>query len=255
MKIGIFDSGVGALSVYREVRKAFPKVDIDYFGDTLRMPYGSKTPEEIQKFTLEIGTYLVKEGAEALIIACNTATAYGLNALEKAFPEIPVYGMIEPGARLAVKRTKNKKIGLLATKGTVNSGAYDKALQKQNFDGKLCKVGAGLLAPIVEEGFGDHPGTKKFLETYLKPFTEEDTLILGCTHFPVLEEFIKEILPEVVLINPAFGVVEDIKNKMDNKGKGQTRFKISGDIQNFSAVASKILGEKISAEFVEKVIL
>ena len=95
MKIGIFDSGVGALSVYREVRKAFPKVDIDYFGDTLRMPYGSKTPEEIQKFTLEIGTYLVKEGAEALIIACNTATAYGLNALEKAFPEIPVYGMIE----------------------------------------------------------------------------------------------------------------------------------------------------------------
>ena len=222
---GIFDSGLGGLTVLKEVRKKYPLLDMDYIADTANNPYGTRTPEEVARFSLALGEYLIDLNAEALIIACNTATAYGLKLLRERFPQIPIYGMIEAGAKMAANTTKTGKIGLLATEGTVKSGAYQNALKKISEEIDCVARPGTRIVSLVEQGVDRNSiEAGKILDMYLKDFKDVDTLILGCTHFPVFEKEIQAKLSEVRLVNPALGVMEEMENKLRNEGEWKFNF-------------------------------
>lgn len=205
LRVGIFDSGVGGLTVVREVRRILPHLDILYFGDTARVPYGNKSPETIVRFSREIGNFLVAEGIEILVIACNTSSATALDRLAAELP-VPVLGMIEPGAQMAVSATRNRKIGLIGTRATVASGAYVKAVHRLAPDVEVVCEACPLFVPLVEEGWAIDPVAAEIAQRYLAPVLERgvDTLILGCTHYPVLVPILSEIAgPAVTLVSSA----------------------------------------------------
>ncbi|HZS62337.1 MAG TPA: glutamate racemase [Gemmatimonadaceae bacterium] len=201
--IGVFDSGLGGLTVVRALVARLPKESIIYVGDTARVPYGPKSPETVRRYSKEIAGYLAGEGVKAIVVACNTATAHALPELEASL-SIPVVGVIEPGARAAVRATKNGPIGVIGTVGTIASGAYERAIADINPDITVMSAPCPLFVPLVEEGWYDTKATKQIVKTYLKPLaaTGIDTLILGCTHYPLLVDRIaKRMGEEVTLID------------------------------------------------------
>ena len=218
--IGIFDSGVGGLSVFREVRKLLPNEDIVYLGDTARVPYGTKSQETVLKYTIQNSLFLLDQGVKAIVIACNTASAYGLDSL-KGYYKVPVLGVVEPGARSVVAHTKNKKVGVIGTEGTIRSGAYTKAIHTIDSSIEVFSNACPLLVPLAEEGWFKGEVVEKILQTYLQSFKEKelDSLILGCTHYPLFKEAIASVLgPSVSLIDSAVETAQVLKSILDVTG-------------------------------------
>jgi len=219
LAIGVLDSGIGGFSVVKELKRLLPKENIEYFADHARQPYGPKEQEAIEGFVVQIINFLLEKGIKACIIACNTATAAGLIKAKKFF-DIPIIGVIEPGAKAAVATTSNGKIGLAATKFTVNSKAYHKEIKRINPEIEIFANPCPKFTPLVESGQFETAETYQAAKEYLKPIKDAqvDTLILGCTHYPFLQKVISDILgPKVRLVNPAYNTVLDLKKILEEK--------------------------------------
>jgi glutamate racemase len=197
--IGVFDSGIGGLTVAHEVIRQLPSESIIYFGDTARVPYGPKSAETVLRYSREIARFLVDQGVKAIVIACNTATAHALMTLRDEL-SIPVIGVVEPGARAAVAATRSGHIGVIGTAGTIRSGAYERAIRRLMPDARVTVRACPLFAPLVEEGWTDHDATRLIAREYLEPLVdaEVDTLVLGCTHYPLIKPLLAEVLGDGV---------------------------------------------------------
>lgn len=191
--IGVFDSGLGGLTVMRHIRMRLPYEPLIYFGDTARVPYGNKSPETIVRYCLEAANFFRQQEIRALVVACNTASSYALPALENAL-KIPVMGMIAPGADAAIAATKTGSIAVLGTKATIASGAYQTEILRRSSDIRLYPIACPLFVPLVEEHLIRHPATRLMIKEYLEPLKDKgiDTLLLGCTHYPVLHQLLQE---------------------------------------------------------------
>lgn len=203
--IGIFDSGVGGLTVLREIMQALPQEDTLYFGDTARVPYGTKSPETVTRYAGEIASFLIKRDIKLLVVACNTASAVALPALKRQLT-IPVVGVIEPGARRAVEVTRSGKIGVIGTTGTIRSSAYTRAIKRLNPDAVVLTRACPLFVPLAEEGWTDNQVARLTAQEYLRDLKESgvDTLVLGCTHYPLLKALIADVMgPGVTLVDSA----------------------------------------------------
>jgi glutamate racemase len=202
--IGVFDSGIGGLTVVKEMFKIMPNEDIIYFGDTARLPYGSKSEKTIQRFAIENALFLSSFGVKAIVVACNTVSAVALDFL-RGFVKLPVIGVVEPGAEAAVRATRSKLVGVIATKTTTRMHAYASCIKELDADVEVYEVAAPLLVHLVEENWIERDITKEILKEYLHPLLDAqiDTLVLGCTHYPFLSKVIKEIAPNLALINSA----------------------------------------------------
>ncbi|MFH1277641.1 MAG: glutamate racemase [Candidatus Eisenbacteria bacterium] len=199
--VGVFDSGIGGLTVVREIFDLLPEEPVVFFGDTARLPYGPKSPPTVVRFSKQNTRFLLSKDVRFVVVACNTASAVSLGALREECP-VPVIGVIEPGARAAAKATRNGVIGVIGTRGTIASGAYERALKEKNGDVEVVSAACPLLVPLAEEGWTEHPVTDRILEEYLAPLLRRsvDTLILGCTHFPVMKKAIQRVAGDGVTI-------------------------------------------------------
>jgi glutamate racemase len=201
--LGVFDSGIGGLTVLRELMRQLPEEELIYFGDVARLPYGNKSPAGVTRFSREICAFLLGKDVKAIVVACNTASALALPALARELP-VPVVGVIESGARAAVARTKSGRVGIIATASTVKSGAYAAAVRALDPAIEVVERACPLFVPLVEEGWIDHPVTRQVAHEYLAPLEDHrlDTLVLGCTHYPLLEGVIgADLGPGVTLID------------------------------------------------------
>jgi len=247
--IALFDSGVGGLSVLKELGKNLPNENVLYFADTLRIPYGSRKPEEIVRFNKEILQFLTSLGTKMVIMACGTSSAIAYPIVKDLY-KIPIISLIEPGAKFAVAVTKNKKVGLIATSATVNSGAYERAIKKIDKDVKIFSNACPLFVPLIEGGFIETEETKNVAKEYLLPLIKEgiDTLILGCTHYPHLIKVLREITGvKVKFVNPAEEAVLQAKNILADKkilnpqksNLSNYQFFVSGSKNKFYEIGSK----------------
>ncbi len=252
--IGMFDSGVGGLSILRIFLRKFPAEDVLYIGDTAHFPYGEKTPEEISAYGRYIAEYFKEAGIKLLVIACNTATVYSLDVVKEVMEDIPVIGVIGAGARAALEAVKGNKIGVIATKVTVESGAYPAMIRSLGGGEKILAVPTQRFVSLVEGAELDTEYARRVVREDLSPFYEDPPsgLILGCTHFPGLSHLIQEALPGVELIDPAYALVDeaaDILAKMRllrEDGGGRVQFLITGDPESFSHSGSVLLGRPIT---------
>lgn len=218
--IGVFDSGVGGLTVAREIMRQLPNERIVYFGDTARVPYGSKSRETVTRFSRQIVHFLETQQVKAIVVACNTASAYALEELEKEV-DVPIIGVVKPGARAALTATKNKKIGVIATEATINSGIYSRYIKENDNNVTIIGKACPLFVPLVEEGLWEDPVTDEIARRYLTGMVDSgiDTLILGCTHYPMLRSTVAKIMGEgVTLVNPAYETARELKALLAGKG-------------------------------------
>ena len=214
--LGIFDSGVGGLTVVRAVQEILPSEDILYLGDTARLPYGSKSPETIRQFADEDVSFLQSKGVKAIVVACNTATAHALPNLLAKY-RVPIIGVIEPGVEAALEDPAAQRIGIIATSGTVRSHAYQHALAQRRTGLIIHPQATPLLVPFIEENWIDHPGIHEVLKTYLNPLVDKgiDTLMLACTHYPLLIPVLKKLLPpDIRLVDSATTCAEHLKREL-----------------------------------------
>lgn len=198
LPIGVFDSGIGGLTVVRQIRNILPNEEIFYLGDTARVPYGTKSQETVIRFACEDAQFLIEKGVKAVVVACNTASAWSLPVLSKRFG-LPICGVIQPGAEAALISSRSKRVGVIGTAATVRSKAYKSALRDRLGKVQVFAQACPLLVPLAEEGWFMHPVTLKVLEEYLMPLVIEqiDTLILGCTHYPLLKRAIRKVLKQI----------------------------------------------------------
>ena len=247
--IGIFDSGVGGLTVLREIMRRLPGEDVVYLADTARVPYGGRPPEEIIKFNREIIPFLIDYGAKLILMACGTSSAIAYPVVKDAY-KVHIIGLIEPGSRAAVAATRSNRIGLIATVGTVNSGAYQNTLRSLKKDVKVFAQPCPLFVPLIEGGFIEAEETRKVAKEYLKPLLKEniDTLILGCTHYPHLTNVLRERTgPDVVFIDPAEAAVADAKKLLQKKTAApKYEYLVTGSLLQFQDLGSRLLGRPIT---------
>ena len=212
MAIGIFDSGVGGLTVFKEIAKEFPNTDIYYLGDTARVPYGNKSKETIIRYSLECGEFLRSLNIDVLVIACNTASSYALPILKK-YLDIPVIGVILPGVKTALKETKNKKIGVIGTTATIRSNSYKRLLLESDNSLQIFQKPCPLFVPLVEEGMLNNHIAKLVVKEYLDELINKgiDTLILGCTHYPLLKDTIKFLYPNIKIVDSSKATAQFLK--------------------------------------------
>lgn len=255
--IALLDSGVGGLTVVKEIFKQLPNERIVYFGDTARMPYGPRPHEEVRAFAMQIIEFLEIQDIKLVIVACNSASAAGLPYYQKNI-EIPVIGVIEPGVRAALSLTKNKRVGVIGTSGTVNSRAYDIAIKKLDPEVKVFSQACPLFVLIVENDLINAKETKKVAEEYLEPLKEAgiDTLILGCTHYPLLAEVIQKVMgPGVSLISSAEETAREAqkilkKNNLLNPNTENScrhRFFVSASSATFVDIGEKLINMEVKA--------
>lgn len=217
--IGVFDSGVGGLTVAREISRQLPYENIVYFGDTARVPYGSKSQNTIIRFSEQIIRFLRTKQVKAIVIACNTASALALDAVKDEF-DLPIIGVVIPGARAAVEATTNGKVGVVGTEATVQSGMYTKVIQGMNPKIEVIEKACPLFVPLVEEGFKEHIVTREIIEYYLESMrnTDIDAMILGCTHYPLLRSKIREYMGDKIqIVNPAYETAMDLKRLLEKE--------------------------------------
>lgn len=251
--IGVFDSGLGGLTVAHAIMRRLPGESLVYFGDTARVPYGPKSPDTVRRYSREIAAFLLDEGVKAVVVACNTATAHALPMLRDEL-DVPVLGVVEPGARAAVRASRSGRVGVIATDGTIRSGAYVRAIHLESPEAQVTARACPLFVPLVEEGWTDHEATRLIAREYLDPFTEGrvDTLVLGCTHYPLLKPLIADVVgPGVRLIDSAEETAADTARMLDEHGlassssRGEYRFVASDDPQQFLALGQRFLGDAI----------
>jgi glutamate racemase len=264
--IGVFDSGMGGLTVLRALLARLPCERFVYLGDTARLPYGTKSPETVQAYTLQATRLLVSEGVKMVVIACNTASAVALGPLAKALSPVPVIGVIEPGARAGVAATRNNHIAVIATEGTVKGAAYVRVIAALNGDIKVVQQPCQLFVALAEEGWTDSPATRAAAEHYLAPLfsgpSAPDTLVLGCTHFPVLADTIRKIIgSNVSLVDSAETTALAVADALASGSLGSTskanggtaRIFATDSPERFARVGAVFLGRPIDAEAVELV--
>lgn len=247
--IGVFDSGVGGLTVAREIMRQTPDERIIYFGDTARVPYGGKSKQTVITYSRQIVRFLQSKGVKAIVIACNTASAFALETVSKEV-DIPVIGVVKPGAKVAAQATKNGNIGIIGTEGTINSGIYNYYLSQIKPEVKVFGKACPLFVPLVEEGWLEDPITVEVAKRYISSLLEEDidTLVLGCTHYPLIRHTIRSIVGEKVnLVNPAYETAIELKRVLTSQGieskepVGNHKFYVSDDPEKFNKFANNIL--------------
>jgi len=248
--ICVFDSGIGGLTVVKALRDLLPNENISYLGDTARVPYGPKSPETVQRYAIELGDMLMKDDAKALVVACNTVSSVALPTLTKKFP-VPVIGVIEPGARAAVSATRNLHVGVIGTRGTIRSGAYEKALRAANDQVRVTSQACPLLVPLIEEGLLNDEITDRMILRYLEPLLKADidTLVLGCTHYPLLTGAIGRVLKrQIMVVDSAQNCARAIETMLDEQSlraalmnNGQLRVALTDAADNFLNVARDAL--------------
>lgn len=255
--IGIFDSGIGGLTVAHEIMRQLPDESVVYFGDTARVPYGPKSPDTVRRYSSEIGAFLRDQDVKALVIACNTATAHALPLLREELP-IPVLGVVEPGARAAVRRSAGGHIGVIGTAGTIRSGAYERAIRALEPNARITGCACPMLVPLVEEGWLNHPVTRLVAIEYLTPLIARDitTLVLGCTHYPLLKPLLCKILgSDVALIDSAAETATELGRVLLDAGieapasesRPTHRFIASDDPLQFLQLGQRFLGDAIES--------
>jgi glutamate racemase len=218
--IGMFDSGIGGLTVLKEIVDLMPQESVVYFGDTARLPYGTKSRDTVTRFSKEITGFLMTKQPKMLVVACNTASAYSLDAVRNMV-DVPVVGVIEPGASAAIRVTRNKMVGVIGTRATVESGAYLEAIQDRDSSIKVFSKACPLLVPLIEEGWIENPLTVEVVRAYLEHLVQVgvDTLILGCTHYPLLKGVFEQIVGEgVVLVDSARETARDVRRVLGERG-------------------------------------
>ncbi|MBR3606079.1 MAG: glutamate racemase [Lachnospiraceae bacterium] len=252
LPIGVFDSGVGGLTVVREIMRQIPKERIVYFGDTARVPYGSKSKETVTRYSEQIVRFLETQQVKAIVIACNTASAYALEEIEKQV-KIPMLGVVKPGAKTAAEVTVNGKIGVIATEGTIQSKIYGKYIEQLKKEAQVIGKACPLFVPLVEEGLLEDPVTDEIAQRYLSVLIDSgiDTLILGCTHYPLIRRTIQKVMGDQVrLVNPAYETALELKRLLDQQnllqdekpvlGTNQYQFFVSDGADKFQHFANTI---------------
>jgi glutamate racemase len=257
VSIGIFDSGVGGLTVQRAILERLPGADTIYLGDTARVPYGTKSAEVVTQYSLRNARFLVNQDVELLVVACNTASAVALPALRSEL-RIPVLGVVEPGARAAARRSRSGRIGVIGTQGTVRSGAYQAAIRAERPDAEVTARPCPLLVPLAEEGWTDPDDevVRAIARRYLAPLREAgvDTLVLGCTHYPLLKGAIAAEMPGVALVDSAEAIAAEVEQRVGpSTGRAaQHRFYVTDVPEKFVYIASRFLGRPVDrAEHVD----
>jgi glutamate racemase len=253
--IGVFDSGIGGLTVLHQIIETLPKENTVYLGDTARAPYGTKSVETVLRYSFENSQFLVDKGVKIVVVACNTSTAIALGRLKENLA-IPVIGVIEPGVRRALKSTKNKKIGVIGTEATIQSGAYTRALKEADLKIEVYSRACPLFVPLVEEGWTDNAVVEMTVKAYLAGFKQSgiDTLILGCTHYPLLKKAIRKFMGAAVrLVDSAEETAKEVemalkKGALGRKsGKGTHSFFVTDAPDRFIKVGRRFLGEKVES--------
>ena len=248
--LGLFDSGVGGLTVVRAVQDLLPGEDVIYLGDTARLPYGSKSPETIRRFAAEDVDFLLSKGVKAIVVACNTATAHALPEFWKNCP-VPIMGVIEPGVQAALANADADRIGIIATRGTIQSHAYQHELATRKRGLMIHGIATPLLVPLIEENWISEEVTKEVLRKYLEPLMTKgiDTLMLACTHYPLLIPLLTEILPDDVrLVDSATTCAEHLKRMLEEKnllsgksGEGKLEIYLTDLSEQFEELAKRFL--------------
>ncbi len=253
--IGLFDSGIGGLTVLQKVIEKLPCENTLYLGDTARAPYGTKSVETVVRYSFENTDFLIEKGVKLVVIACNTSTALALDELRKRL-DVPLIGVIEPGVRQALEVTKNKRIGVIGTEATIQSGAYTRALKAHEAGVEVYSRACPLFVPLVEEGWTDNGVAAKTVEAYLGSFKQSgiDTLILGCTHYPLLKNAIRKFLgASVQLVDSAEEIAKEIgsvlkKQSLARKGANGTHgFFVTDAPDRFVKVGRRFLGERVES--------
>ncbi len=252
--IGVFDSGIGGLTVVKRLNEILPNENIIYFGDTARVPYGSKSNETVIEYAIQDAKFLVNKNVKMIIVACNTASSVALEELQSKF-DIPVIGMIEPGAKYALENTKKGKIGVIGTYATISNKAYSHQLRSLKSDLEIFEKACPLFVPLAEEGMTDHKATELIAQDYLSPLKENeiDTLILGCTHYPILADVISKVIGEnVALVDSGIAAAKEVSDylngrgiKNDSNNIGYVEFYVSDVQTKFKEVAERFLGRPI----------
>ncbi len=254
LPIGIFDSGIGGLTVVRQMHRVLPNENIIYLGDTARVPYGTKSPSTVVRFAGEDTQFLLQQNVKAVVVACNTASAWALPALEQRFA-VPVFGVIIPGACAALEKTRSGRIGVIGTNATVRSQAYSKAILARCDTAQVFTRACPLLVPLVEEGWNDHPVTRRVLKEYLAPLLREriDTLVLGCTHYPLLKEAIHHVTGgKVALVDSAESCAHYVQERLaalkllsrNRRHRGTIQPFVTDEVERFDELAARFLGQK-----------
>ena len=251
--IGVFDSGIGGLTVVREIMRQIPNESIVYFGDTARLPYGSKSKETVTRYSKQIVRFLKTHRVKTIVAACNTVSAYALDDLEREC-DIPIIGVVKPGAKVAAATTRNKKIGVIATEATIGSGIYNRYIEELNHGVTIWEKACPLFVPLVEEGLLEDPVTDEIARRYLTELIDLDidTLILGCTHYPLIRSTLGKIMGEsVTLVNPAYETARELKGLLEEKellnketpklGSNRYQFYVSDTTEKFIRFANSII--------------
>jgi glutamate racemase len=270
LPIGVFDSGVGGLTVLAALRRRLPHESMIYLGDTARVPYGPKSPETVAAYTGEAAAHLVDLGIKLLVVACNTATVHALPALERLYPDLPILGVVEPGAAAAAAGSRSGRIAVIATEGTVRSGAYEAAIRRLRPAASVTARACGMLVALAEEGWAEDVLAEAVLRRYLGPMFERDPheapdcLVLGCTHFPLFTPAIRTMFgPWVTLIDSSATVAEAAAGLLADRGLARSeegaapsvRYLATDGPDRFARIASRFLGERIDPAAVERVTL
>ncbi len=254
--IGVFDSGLGGLTVVKELLNKIPNYKIIYFGDTARTPYGTKSAETVSKYAIENTQFLLKRGAKIIVVACHTVSSTAMDTLKREFPEIPFFEVVTPSFKKALNLTKNKIIGLIATRTTVESGIYQRLFREVDSEIKLWANPAPLLVPLIEEGWLNKPETRRIIKKYLIPIKMRkiDTLILGCTHYPIIKKLIGEKAGKrVKLVDPSEEVALEVEEFLRNNSSlrenlepnGEPEICVSDITPNFERIAKLFLKRNI----------
>jgi glutamate racemase len=260
--IGVFDSGVGGLSVLRALRARMPGENFIYLGDTARLPYGTKSAETVVRYSLQCASALIERGVRCIVVACNTVSASALDALHRHHPHLPVIGVIEPGAKAAVAASASQHIAVIATEGTIGGDAYRRAIQRLSPAARVTSKACSLFVSLAEEGWTEGPIAESIARRYLDAIFQAedapDTLVLGCTHFPALKAALSAVLPSAVHIvdsaaTTAAAVHEQLHGagRAQATGRGAVRWLATDGAARFARVSGTFLGETLPAEAIE----
>ncbi|OYV56176.1 MAG: glutamate racemase [Legionella sp. 21-45-4] len=259
MAIGVFDSGMGGMTVLRALKAALPHESFIYLGDTARLPYGTKSPETVQQYAVQMARVLVERRIKALVIACNTATTAALPHLQNVLPDIPVLGVVAPGARAAVASTQNQRIAVLATETTIAANAYQDLIQHYLPRAQLYARACSVLVALAEEGMVDNAIAEAAIHHYLSGLQEEDTVLLGCTHFPVFKPLIMRLYPHLRLVDSAEAIANELKQTLNDtqllasnrSAAPRVQYLVTDSVKRFHKVGELFLGHALDLNAIE----